>query len=106
MLPEHKIKEQIARMQEPYIYIDTKFERHGKSIHDLYKTSYKKRIQVRKESLLFLNLKESLDMVQKLIKEHHIQTQGDLGIQGKVRFYYYRHCDGNIFGFDKYGERL
>ena len=91
---------------EPYISIDTKFKREGKSMHDLYKTSYKKRIMVRKESLVGLNLDESLDMVQELIKEHHIRTQGDLGIQGKIRFYYFRHCDGNIYGFDKYGERL
>ena len=106
MMLEHKIKEQIDAMQEPYIYIDTSFERKGKSMHQLYKGGHKKRIQVRKESLVFLNLTKCLDMVQELIKEHHVKTQGDLGIFGEIRFYYYRHCDGNIYGFDKYGERL
>ncbi len=106
MTSEHKIKEQIKNMQESYIYIDTELKRKGKSMHQLYKEGYKKRIQVRKESLVFLNLTECLDMVQGLIKEHRIQTQGDLGIFGPIRFYYYRHCDGNIFGFDKCGERL
>ena len=93
-------------MQEPYIYIDTKFERKGKSMHQLYKEGHKKRIQVNKESLVSLSLAECLDMVQGLIKEHHIQTQGHLEIFGPIRFYYYRHCDGSIYGFDKYGERL
>ena len=106
MLSEHKIKEQIKNMQEPYIYIDTAFKRKGKSMYRLYKEGHKKRIQVPKESLVFLNLIESLDMVKKLITEHHTQTQADLGIFGEIRFYYYRHCDGNIYGFDKYGERL
>lgn len=91
---------------EPYIHIDTKFERQEQSMRELYKSSYKKRIMVRKESLAFLSLTECLNVVQSLIKEHHAQTQGDLGIQGTVRFYYYRHCDGNIYGFDKSGERL
>ncbi len=106
MTSENKIKEQIENMQEPYVYIDTAFERKGKYMHQLYKEGHKKRIQLSKESLVFLNLAECLDMVQELIKEHHIQTQGDLGIFGEIRFYYYRHCDGNIYGFDKYGERL
>ena len=90
MTLEEKTK-QIEAMQEPYIYIDTKFERKGKSMHQLYKEGYKKRIQVSKESLVFLSLSECLDMVQNLIKEHHIQTQGNLGIFGDIRFYYYRH---------------
>ena len=106
MISEQQIIEEIDAMQEPYIYIDTKFERKGKSMHQLYKEGHKKRIHVRKESLLFLNLTECLDMVQGLIKENYTQTQGDLGIFGEIRFYYFRNSDGNIYGFDKYGERL
>jgi len=100
------ILNQVNNQQEPYIYIDTKFKRRGKSMHDLYKQRYKQRIMVRKESLLLLNHDECLDMIQALIKEHHIQTQGDLGILGEVRFYYFSNSSGNIYGFDKYGERL
>jgi len=101
-----RMKVQVNEMREPYIIIDSKFERKGKSTHDLYKTDYKKRIMVRKESLVFLSKDECLDMVKGLIKEHHIQTQGNLGIFGEVCFYYFLSSDGNIYGFDKYGERL
>lgn len=106
MTSEQKIKQQINAMQEPYIYIDTKFKRQGKSMHQLYKEGHKKRIQVCKESLVFLSPSESLSMVQELIKEHHAQTQGDLGIFGEIRFYFYRHLDGSIYGFASNGERL
>ena len=101
-----RIRVQVNEMREPYIIIDSEFERRGKSMHDLYKARHKKRIMIRKESLVFLNKAKCLDVVEALIKEHHIQTQGDLGILGKVRFYYFRNSDGNIYGFDKYGERL
>lgn len=106
MISEDKIKKQIEAMQEPYVYIDTKFIRKGKSMHQLYRETHKKRIEIHKESLVFLNFRECLNMVEGLIKEHHLHTQGDLGIFGEIRYYYYRHCDGNIYGFDKYGERL
>jgi len=102
-----RMRVQVQEMQkQPYIYIDSKFKRKGKSIHDLYKARHKQRIMVRKESLVFLSNDESLDVVESLIKKHHAQTQGDLGILGKVRFYYFHGSSGNIYGFDKYGERL
>jgi len=106
MLTHEEIKEQLAKMEEPYIYIDTAFIRKGKSIHQLYKQTHKRRIKISKESLLNICLDDSLGMVQGLIKDHHIQTKGDLGIFGKIRFYYYKHHDGSIYGYDKYGERL
>ena len=101
-----RMRVQVNEMCEPCIMIDSEFERKSKSMHDLYKARHKKRIMIRKESLVFLNLTECLDMVELMVKEHHAQTQGDLGILGKVRFYYFRNSDGNIYGFDQYGERL
>jgi len=101
-----RMRVQVNEMSEPCIMIDSEFERKHKSMHDLYKARHKKRIMIRKESLVFLNLTECLDMVELMVKEHHAQTQGDLGILGKVRFYYFRNSDGNIYGFDQYGERL
>ena len=106
MLTEQDIKKQLAKMEEAYIYIDSAFIRKGKPMHQLYKESHKRRIKISKQSLLNTRLDTSLSMVQGLIKEHHRQTKGNLGIFGKICFYYYKHHDGSIYGFDKYGERL
>ena len=106
MISQQKIKEQIDAMQESYVYIETRLERRAIPMRQLYKEIRKKRIQVHKESLVPLNLTECLNMVQGLIKVHCTQSQGDLGIFGEIRFYYYRYCDGNIYEYEKCGERL
>jgi len=106
MLTQEEIKKQLAKMEEPYIYIDSAFIRKGKPMHQLYKQSHKRRIMINKESLLNIGLDATLSMVQGTIKDHHLKTKGHLGIFGKIRFYYYKHHDGSIYGFDKYGERL
>ena len=107
ILREHKRKlYQMSQMEQPYIDIDTKFQRGNESIHDLVKARHQKRIMLSKEDTAFTSPQENLNFVQQIIKEHHIRTNGDLGIWGKVYYYYYKASDGNIYGFDKYGERL
>ena len=107
ILREHKKKlYQMSQMEQPYIDIDTKFQRGSESIHDLVKARHQKRIMLSKEDTVFTSPQETLNFVQQIIKEHHIRTNGDLGIWGKVCYYYYKASDGNIYGFDKYGERL
>jgi hypothetical protein len=75
-------------------------------MHELVKARKLKRIMLNKEDVAFESPEENLKFVQKIMKEHHSRTKGDLGIWGKIHFYYYKAPDGNIYGFDKYGERL
>jgi len=106
MLTQEEIKKQLAKMEEPYIYIDSAYIRKGKPMHQLYNQSHKRRIKISKESLFNISIDATFNLIQELIKEHHTKTKGHLGIFGKIRFYYYKHWNGSIYGFDKYGKCL
>lgn len=97
---------QLKEMAQPYIDIDTKFKRTNEPLLDLVKARKQKRIMLNKEDVAFSSPEENLSFVQEIIQEHHNRTEADLGIWGKVHYYYFKNTDGNIYGFDRYGNHL
>jgi hypothetical protein len=107
VLTQYRMKlHQLKDMEQPYIDIDTKFQRGNELMHELVKARKLKRIMLNKEDVAFSSLEENLEFVQEIMKAHYNRTKGDLGVWGKIHFYYYKASDGNIYGFDKYGEQL
>jgi len=94
----------IAKMSQPYIFIDTHFKRKSEPIFVLAFMEGRRRIFIDKEALVYKRLDEALDYVGSIIKEHYRDSKGSLKMWGKIESYVYHHIDGTIWIFDKDGR--
>ena len=92
----------IAKMEQPYIFVNTRFRRNNEPIFALALMERTRNIQIDKELLFEKNKSEILGLVSQMIQEHYAETDGKLPLWGKIHNYIYHHIDGSkfIFGVD------
>lgn len=103
---ELRERKEIASLRRCNIYVNTNFRRKNEPIFALAMCEGKRNLAVDVESLMFKSDKESLKIVGQFIKDHYIESNGDLGIWGKIVNYAYHHKDSKSYVFDTNGELL
>ncbi|BCD62901.1 hypothetical protein NitYY0826_C1789 [Nitratiruptor sp. YY08-26] len=96
----------LAKMQQPYIFVDTNFHRANQPIFALAMLEGRRHIGIDKEMLYKKSLDEVLKIVSAIIQEHYKQTKGELFMWGKIQRYVYHHSDGRVFVFDTKGNLI
>ena len=97
---------EIAKLQTPYIFIDTNFKRTTQPIFALAFGEGLRRIALDKEELYDLSKEERLSQVSALVVNHYIKNGGELAIWGKIHFYNFHDIDGAIYVFDTEGNLI
>ena len=96
----------LSQLQTPYIFVDTRFRRKNEPIFALAFMEGKRRIALDKETVYDRSLKETLQEVSQIIREHYRNTGGKLKLWGKIHEYRYHHLDGRTFRFDTEGHLI
>jgi len=96
----------LAKMKQPYIFVDTHFKRAGQPVFVLGALEWLRHLLVPKEDLYSKGLNEVLEMVGAFIHRHYIENDGELQLWGVIYRYIYRHSDGRDFVFDTEGRLI
>jgi len=103
---ELKIKKELLKFKDSYIFINTNFRRKSQPIFALAFCEGQRNIALDKNNLIFKSDKEVFQIISDTIKNHYISTNGKIGIWGNVVNYAYHHNDGKVYVFDKYGNQI
>jgi len=91
----------LAKMQQPYIYIDTNFKRQSQPIFALAMMEGRRRIPIDKEKSYGRELDKVLKRVGEIIVcRHYRESGGELPMCGRIRRYVYPHSGGRSSVFD------
>ncbi|GEM_PF-1134637 len=101
---EAKRRAILSQLLPPYIFVDTRFRRKNEPIFALAFMEGKRRIALDKEAVYDRSLRETLQEVSQIIREHYRNTGGKLNLWGKIHEYRYHHLDGRTFRFDTEGR--
>ena len=103
---ELEIKKELEKYRNNYIFINTNFKRKGEPIFALAFCESVRRIKLDSSKFIFKTLDEILVIISDIIKEHYIESQGNIGIWGDVVSYIYNHIDGEAYIFDINGNQI
>ena len=103
---EAKRRAILSQLLPPYIFVDTRFRRKNEPIFALAFMEGKRRIALDKETVYDRSLKETLQEVSQIIRDHYRNTGGKLNLWGKIHEYRYHHLDGRTFRFDTEGHLI
>ena len=92
-------QKRIAAMQTPYIFAETHFRRKNEPIFILAFMEIRRRIVLKKKTMLDRPLDEILEEVSEMIRRHYLQNEGRLTVWGKIHAYSYHHIDGSVYLF-------
>ena len=96
--------DEISKMKQPYIFIDTYFVRKNEPIFSLGFMESSRNIGIDKEHLVFKGLDKVLEYIGDMISTHYVQSGGILSLWGKIYNYVYHHTDGGRYIFDTDGR--
>jgi hypothetical protein len=96
----------LAKMQQPYIFVDTNFKRQSQPIFALAMLESCRRLRIDKEEIYGKPIEKILKMVGDLVRRHYEESDGELPLWGKIHRYAYHHSDGRVFVFDMEGKLL
>ena len=97
---------EIAKLQTPYIFIDTNFKRTTQPIFVLAFSEGLRRITLDKEDLYDLSKEERLSQVAKLVAKHYKKSGGEITVWGKIHAYNFHDIDGAIYIYDTEGNLI
>jgi len=101
---ELALQKELRKLQNCHIFVNTNFKRTTQPIFALALLESRRRIKVNAKELTFKTLDEVLAVVSTIIKFHHKETQGNVGIWGKTVNYVYHHIENEVFVFNTDGE--
>jgi len=96
----------LAKMQHPYIFVDTRFKRRNEPIFALAFMEGSRRISLDKREVAEMPLPQVLSKVSQIIRRHYAQNDGKLKLWGPIHSYVYHHIDGSTYVFDRAGNLL
>jgi len=96
--------EHLSKLQTPYIFVDTRFERRGQSLIILALTQGLRRITLNKSEVVEKSLTDTLVFIAGIAKDHYKINNGRLANWGTIYSYDYYHTDGSKFVFDTEGK--
>ncbi|MEA2091327.1 MAG: hypothetical protein U9O83_03050 [Campylobacterota bacterium] len=97
---QKKYQREVDKFKNCYIFVNTNFKRTTQPIFALAISESSRRIQIKAEKLVFKKDTEILAIVSDIVKAHYEQTQGVVGIWGKIVNYVYHHSDNKSYKFD------
>ena len=101
-----KIKNELKKIRNCYIFVNTNFRRISQPIFALAFMEGHRRLVPAKQELMFKTDKQIFNNISKLVKKYYLKTHGELLIWGKIDNYLYHHFDGNKYAFDRNGHLL
>ena len=106
IISSEKRSKELDEMEEPYIFVDTKFKRNNEPIFALAFMESKRRIKLDKVFCIYKSKQNILDEVIRLIQKHFEDNEGRLKLWGKIDLYVYHHIDGSRYIFTPDGKLL
>ena len=103
---ELEIRKELEKFKDSYIFVNTNFKRKSEPIFALAFCEAKRNIGLDKISLIFKTDEEIFHIISEIVKEHYIDSGGNIGLWGDIVNYVYHHSNGETYIFDKYGQIL
>ena len=103
---ELEIRIELEKFKDSYIFVNTNFKRKSEPIFALAFCEARRNIGLNKTGLIFKTDKEIFQIISKVIKEHYIDSDGNIGIWGDIANYVYHHSDGESYIFDIDGNLI
>jgi hypothetical protein len=100
---ELEIRAELQKFKDSYIFVNTNFKRKSEPIFALAFCEVKRNIGLDKISLIYKTDEEIFHIISEIIKEHYIDSDGNIGIWGDIVNYVYHHSDGEAYVFDTEG---
>ena len=97
---------EIAKLNTPYIFVDTNFKRTTQPVFVLAFCEGLRRIKLDKETLYDNPKEQRLSKVSKIIEKHYKKSGGELKIWGKIHSYNFHDIDGLVYVFDTDGKLI
>mgnify|MGYP006995583673 CR=1 FL=1 len=94
-----ELLKELARFKNNSIFINTAFKRKGEPIFALGFSEYQRRIKLDPEEFIYKTDDEILHLISTIVKQHYLQSKGDIGIWGKVKNYLFEY-NGKKYVFD------
>ncbi len=96
----------LAKIQEPNLYVKTDFQKRGVSLSTLGYRSREKKIPLEKEKYLFMPEDEFIEIISQMIRAHYHAHEGKLPFWGEIVGYYLIDRDGSVRDFDTQGVEI
>ncbi len=98
-----RTSKELRKFKDSYIFVNTDFKRKGEPIFALAFCESQRNVIFNKEDLIFKSDEEVLNLISDIVKQHFIETKGNIGIWGDIVSYVYHHRNGETYVFDKNG---
>lgn len=103
---EIQINKELAKFKESYIFVNTNFKRKTEPIFALASCESQRNVSIDKNKLIFKSEHEIFSIISDAIQQHYKQSNGKIGIWGKIVNYVYHHSDGETYIFDTSGRQI
>ena len=98
-----RTSKELRRFRNSYIFVNTNFKRKGEPIFALAFSELHRNVAFNKSDLIFKSDEEVFELISAIVKQHFLETKGNIGIWGNIVSYIYHHSDGKTYLFDKDG---